>query len=230
MRGGSGRYGAELVDTEDGRLRRWLRGERDDVGPCGNSGDEIGILAPGPQPRPPPAHALPPEDTPHLAARHLNATLLGGSRQRLERPLRFRLWMRRCQLPRQFIGRRAGRGQFDQGEDRAALQRREPRLAPRARVHSQPIQPALVESVQPGAHGLGMTGELRGDLPRAQSLPAARDQLGVEDPVSRCVRTVGEFAHVAFFDGVEWWASGEMFGHGTSHLLGPTRPHFSRHY
>jgi hypothetical protein len=35
------RYGAELVDTEDGRLRRWRRVERDDVGPFGTKSGSL---------------------------------------------------------------------------------------------------------------------------------------------------------------------------------------------
>src|SRR5258708_27660213 len=38
LRGGSGRYGAAFIDTEDGRLRRWASVERDDPGPLGTLG------------------------------------------------------------------------------------------------------------------------------------------------------------------------------------------------
>jgi hypothetical protein len=44
LRGGSGRYGAEFVDAENGRLRRWRRVERDDPGPLGTLGAKWGSL------------------------------------------------------------------------------------------------------------------------------------------------------------------------------------------
>ena len=88
---------------------------------CWSFWDEIRILARGPQSRMAPAHAFAAEDAPHLAAGHLDAPPRRCGGQRIERPLRLCLRVRRRQFAGQFVGRLAWWGQFDEGENRAAL-------------------------------------------------------------------------------------------------------------
>jgi hypothetical protein len=101
----------------------------------------------------------------------------------------------------------------------------EARLAARARQHPQPIESPRIEGLQAMAHGLGMTAELLGDLPRPQPIPAAGDHFGMHDPVGRRVTTMGKLAHMVRFAAVQRWASGEMFGQRT-----PPQPHSPAHF
>ncbi len=82
----------------------------------------------------------------------------------------------------------------DQGDDPGTLILSDARLATSARAVAEAIHPFGVEAVEAGAHGLGMTPELLGDLARAKSLPAQRDDPGSRDPVTRSVVAAGEFA------------------------------------
>lgn len=152
-------------------------------GPFGRGpGGEIGILAGGPQPRAPPAHALTAEDAADLTARDLDALIPRRGGQGIERPLRLAL--------------------------------RQPRLAARAWLHAQPIQPTRGEGTQVIPDGLRMAAEFVRDLARTQAVPAARDQLRVHDPVGGRVDTMGEFAHLAFLEPVKGESSREMLRHG----------------
>src|SRR5260221_1811592 len=59
-----------------------------------------------------------------------------------------------------------------------------------------------------------MTAKLLRDLPRPLAVPAAYNQFGVEDPVGRRMRTLGQLAHLALLGGVERRTGRHMFGHG----------------
>src|SRR5258706_739578 len=59
-----------------------------------------------------------------------------------------------------------------------------------------------------------MTAKLLRDLPRPLAVPAAYNQFGVEDPVGRRMRTLGQLAHLALLGGVERRTGRNMFGHG----------------
>src|SRR5260221_14170757 len=59
-----------------------------------------------------------------------------------------------------------------------------------------------------------MTAKLLRDLPRPLAVPAAYNPFGVEDPVGRRMRTLGQLAHLALLGGVERRTGRNMFGHG----------------
>lgn len=168
-----------------------------------------------PQARPTPAHALATEDAPHLAAGDLDATLLGCGSEGIERPFWLGVWIWCFELAGQRVGGLARWRQFDQGEYGAALELGEARLAASARQHPQPVESLRIEGVQAVAHRFRMTAECVGDLAGALAIPAARDHLGVDDSVGGRVDAVGQLPNMALFVGVQWRASGQMYGHGT---------------
>lgn len=114
------RYRAEFVSASRHRgpsrpaAAQW-RARRS--APFWASEDEVGIRARGPQLCAPPADPLAQKEAAHLAARHLNAMLVGGGRQRIERPFGLAAWVRCGQLAAQFVGWLAERRQLHQGED-----------------------------------------------------------------------------------------------------------------
>jgi hypothetical protein len=104
----------------------------------------------------PPAHAFLLEDAPHLAAGHLDAVLAGHGGQRIQRPLHVSLRIRYRQLTGEFIRGLAGRREPDQIEDGAAFLRGQPRSAAAARLHSQAVEAAVIEGLEPLPYGLRM--------------------------------------------------------------------------
>src|SRR5260370_8387804 len=92
-----------------------------------------------------------------------------------------------------------------QGDERTALGLAEARLAAAAGPHPQPVQAALVEGMQPFPHGVRMTVERERNRARPLTIPAAHDQLGMENPVGGGMHTGHEFAHLALFPRIERW-------------------------
>lgn len=88
-------------------------------------------------------------------------------------------------------------------EDGAALELGQPWLASRAGLAAETVEPALIEGMQPVAHGLRVATQFAGDLARAQAVPTARDHLGVDDPVGRGMVALRQLANLALFIGVE---------------------------
>jgi hypothetical protein len=161
--------------------------------------DELRIRALGPRPGPAPAHTFSEQDGPHLAAAYLDAYLLGGLGERLQRPvgsLRLVFGLESAsglgeQLARRIFG--------EQGDDPGALLLCDAGHTARAGAVCEPVYPFGVEAVEAHSYGLRMTAEFLGYLGGAQILPAQRDDADAEDPVSGSVATSGEFAYLSLF-------------------------------
>ena len=81
------------------------------------------------------------------------------------------------------------------------------------------------------AHRFPMTAQRVGDRARALAIPAARDHLGVDNPVGRGVDTVSKLTHMALFVG-EWslhgygmWAIEERASRRLIGRVGFLNPH-----
>lgn len=70
-----------------------------------------------------------------------------------------------------------------------------------------------------------MTAEFLRDLARGQSVPTAHNHLGMDDPISWGMDAVRQFAYLALFGPIMWWAGSKVFGHGT-----PPRPYSPAHF
>src|SRR5262249_12523248 len=102
-----------------------------------------GALARPASPTAPPAQPFLPQEAAHRAARHRDPALVGGGRERIERPVRLSRWARCGQFPGPGSGRLAGGWQLDQREEPAALDRREPWLAASTGWYPEALAPPL---------------------------------------------------------------------------------------
>ena len=161
--------------------------------------DELRVRTLGPRSPPATAHTFSEQDGPHLAASYLDAYLVGGLGEHVERPVRSLRLVFGLESASGLGEQLAPRIFADQSDDPGALVLCDARLTARTGAVSEPVYPFGVEAVEPLAYALRMTAEFLGYLGGVQTLPAQRDDAGAEDPICGSVATSGECAYLLLF-------------------------------
>jgi hypothetical protein len=130
------------------------------------------IAAGAPGAHRPPAHPFGLQDAADLAAAGGDALSLGGSGQRVWRPLCRLLGIGSDQGAVGLADKPPGRVAAGQGDDAATVQFTQPSRPARAGQVAQAVDAAVVEAVQPAVDGAWVAAELGGDLADLGAVPA----------------------------------------------------------
>jgi hypothetical protein len=160
-----------------------------------------------------PAHPLPSQDAPDLAAAERKAVGLGGSRQRIQAPVGGPF---RVSDPHPSIGVRdqpCGRRLPDQGHEPTVLLSRQATGTARARLIAHPIDPRGIEAMQAPAHGLGTAVQRGCHRLHPLAIPPADHHRRMLDPIRRPMTARGTLTHQGRFLRVLCGAHAQDFGH-----------------